>query len=712
MLRLCSSLIVLAGCASPTLQPDAADAAASNDAPAGEPDAGLVPGTTISVDDSGSWTVTFRDPAWTFGGSVGAAITNRRVTAATDAIGSYHETAFDYAGRQAAIRAYDERPLVAFRDIYPNTSTNTNPFPRISAYPALPHHLAYRDVEFGPHSFTELPPDSPWVFFDDMASAFVLSSADHFMNASAQKSPDGSISSGIDPSIAQLPAGFAHTTILVATRGINRAYDLWGGALTALSGKTLPPSDAAVELEYLGYWTDNGASYYYDYDHSRGYPGTLLAVRDEFRAQNLPLGYVQLDSWWYPKGVAQDWSDRTTGAYTLTAAPAVFPNGLAQFRSMLGLPLVVHSRWIDSSSPYRSRYQMSNDVSIDPQFWSDVAGSLAAAGVVTYEQDWLNQRALPLTNNLTDQDSFLDRMSAAMSAAGLSMQYCMPLPRHYLAGTRYRNLVTMRVSGDHFTPSKWVDFFYGSRLASALNVWPWADVFMSSEEGNLTLATLSGGIVGVGDALGAINATNLRKSVRPDGVIVKPDAPIVPLDRSFIDGALGHDHPVVAATHSEHGNLRASYVFAFAAGTARTATFSPAELGYSGPVFIYNFYQSAGRVSDPTAVYSEDVVNGRAYYVVAPIGPSGIAFLGDPDKYASLGRQRIVEWSDTGEVVARVAFAAGESSVTLHGYSATRPLVSADAGAASTPTWDAATGHFSFQVMPAANSEATIRLHD
>src|SRR5262249_24185071 len=156
--------------------------------------------------------------------------------------------------------------------------------------------------------------------------------------------------------------------------------------------------------------------------------------------------------------------------------------GLAAFRQSLGLPLVTHARWIDPASPYRAQYTMSHDVSTDPRFWTDLAANLHQAGVITYEQDWLNQRALPATDNLEDQEAFLDAMAAAMESAGLSMQYCMPLPRHYLQSTKYRNLVTTRVSGDRFGPNHWLQFFYASRLAGTLCVWPWADVFLSSEE--------------------------------------------------------------------------------------------------------------------------------------------------------------------------------------------------------------------------------------
>jgi len=110
--------------------------------------------------------------------------------------------------------------------------------------------------------------------------------------------------------------------------------------------------------------------------------------------------------------------------------------------------------------------------------------------------------------------------------------------------TEYNNVTTIRVSNDHFTRARWDEFLYASRLAGSLGVWPWADVFMSTEKYNLLLATLSAGIVGVGDPIGKINKGNLLHSVRADGVIVKPDTPVVPVDDLYIQDAKGLDSPI------------------------------------------------------------------------------------------------------------------------------------------------------------------------
>ena len=52
----------------------------------------------------------------------------------------------------------------------------------------------------------------------------------------------------------------------------------------------------------------------------------------------------------------------------------------------------------------------------------------------------------------------------------------------------------MPLSDDRFDRNRWDTFLYTSRFASALGVWPWSDVFMSSETNNLVLSVLSAGV--------------------------------------------------------------------------------------------------------------------------------------------------------------------------------------------------------------------------
>jgi hypothetical protein len=797
-----------------------------------------VSGTSVSVSATGDYTVTTTSPQYSFGGSLGHPVSDVRTSAGHDGAGSYREVSFDYVAggpRTSEIRAYDTAPVVRFATTYRGAEPNAEPFPALSSYPHLAHTESFTGC-FGSYQFGTVANagDSPWLFFDDRADGFMISPAANFPVARMTMGGGGALTSGIDPAITSLPAGFTQSTMLVVGTGVNSTYDTWGRAMTGVAGKTRPANDATTILDKLGYWTDNGASYYYKYEPDLGYAGTLEAVKKDWDAKGIPMGYMQLDSWFYPKGPNAQWNDNPEGEYRYEAAKDLFPDGLAAFHQQLGVPLVTHARWVDPSSPYRSEYKMSGNVVIDPRFWADRMAYLKNSGVTAYEQDWLCSHAQP-ANNLTDRSAFLDDMAAAASANGLDMQYCMPYPRDFLQTTLYDNLTNMRTSNDRFESSKWDAFLYASRFASALGVWPWSDVFMSTERSNLVLSTLSAGPVGVGDPLGKESATNLKQVARPDGVIVKPDAPAVPTDQTYIAEADGTDPPMVAATYSDHGALRDAYVFAYARGydtptpdtvyqaedatlhgavashdnggytgsgyadyqnasgdyvewnaqvptsgthtllfryanggstnrpldvtangahvatlnfaptggwtrwrdeavtlqlpagtstvratdtgssganidylgvsagtvtppSTQAATITPKKLGVAGDAYVYDYFTGQGQSVPAGQSVTEQVTPDGSYYVVAPVGRSGIAFLGDAGKYVSLGAKRIARLSDDGRVRAALTFAAGESTLTLHGYAPGEVLATVVNGAADPVSYDPQSGQFSVTV--------------
>ena len=666
-------------------------------------------GVAVSVGANGSFDITARVPAWRFGGEIGAVVANVTTGAGSDALGGYQEISFDFnvgGARHASIRSYSGRPAVAFTLVYPNGADAPTAFPVLSRYPQNPNHINYSGM-FAFPSFFAFTPDSPFVSFDKAANTFIVSPLANFMTAATAWDANSGIVSGMAQGITALPAGFTHQVILVFGQGINRTFDEWGLALTDFQGKTRPANDSDVSLARLGYWTDSGATYYYRTAPSLSYKDTLAAVKADFDRQGIPLGYAQLDSWFYPKGPKNDWTDGSGGIYSYTAAASLFGDNFKTFQQSLGVPLITHARWIDANSPYRQQYKMSGNVSIDPAYWSAVARYLGNAGVVTYEQDWLNEKAVT-DLNLTDPYAFLDNMAAAMAQQNITMQYCMATPRHLMQSTRYNNLTTARVSGDRFNPNVWTNFIYASRLAASLGIYPFTDVLMSSERDNLLLATLSAGPVGVGDAIGTVDGTSLRLAVRADGAIVKPDAPLTPIDSSFLNDARSLKAPIVASTFSAFGDLRTYYVFAYSQGTNTVSSFSPSDLGMTGLAYVYNTITEIGRLAGTHDVVSEPVADGRLYYVVAPVGPSGIAVLGDKGQFVSMGKKRIAGISDDGTVHLTVVFAGGETLRTIHGYAPDVPKVEALAGSVGPVAYDGTTQRFSFQVGPGTGPAASV----
>jgi hypothetical protein len=633
-----------------------------------------------------------------------------------DAVGNYEAVSATYlrGERTAEIRVYQPLPIALFRDDWNTAGQNQHPFPSFASLPGGLMKFSYQQKTFGIYKFGILGPEGPWSLFDNQGNVLLLSPADHFQASRMEESSEGGGDSRISQTIETLPAGFSHGTLVVFGKGMNETFTVWGNALLALGGKQRPTNDANVVLAKLGYWTDRGAKYYYKFEPQLGYRGTLLAVRDEFKKLGVTLGYMQLDSWWYPKGLKDRWDSVSSalpdGEDTYDADKELFPGGLSAFHQSLGLPMMTHARWISTASPYRERYKMSGNVIIDPNFWKSTAEYLADAGVVTYEQDWLDRNAQP-EMNLEDPREFLEDMSEAMRAKGITIQYCMPLPSHYMASTRYPNVQTIRPSNDRFDRDKWDSFLYDSRLASAVGLWPWTDVFFSNELPNLILGTLSAGPVGVGDALGETNAQHLSAVIRRDGVIVKPDTPLLPIDSMYASDATNPSAPMVAMSQTVFGGETVRYVFAYARSASEDAASVPlSSLEATGPVFAYDWGTHTGEVIPEGGSLRMKFEDGWDYQILSPLNPKGLALLGDTEKIVPLGKQRIRALEDRGTLTATIKFAQGEDVLTVSGYASQEPRFKALKGKLNKAAYDPQTKIFRAQVAPAGSGEAILRV--
>jgi hypothetical protein len=237
-------------------------------------------------------------------------------------------------------------------------------------------------------------------------------------------------------------------------------------------------------------------------------------------------------------------------------------------------------------------------------------------------------------------------------------------------------------------------------------------------------------MVGFGDEMGTENVDNLFKAVRTDGVIVKPDVPIMPVDSAYIAEANKEKRALVASTYTDHDGLRTEYVLAYRVPTpkkkatggkattqpagrlsdkevlepvqesdAQNAMFSLHDVGVSNPAYVYDFMtKSVTRLDPSIPVIAPLGDDGFNYYVIAEPGESGIAFLGDLGKWVSCGRQRIAEIHENGKRMSvKVVFAEGEKSVTLHGCSAS-PVTASAGGQDLNVAYDATSQHFTVDV--------------
>jgi hypothetical protein len=719
-------------------------------------------GVSIKVDSIGDFSINAGEPGWSYGGKIQGIVTEIIGPArgsdsnAVSTNGPFDELTvyyLDLAGGEwrMQIRAYRNIPSATLSFSPQHAVSNIQPYAVLTQFPIAPHHFSLGGWTraFGPLS--AMHADSPWVFFSDQFRASILSPASRPISQRQRwvddETQNGAIALEVDASNPILRAADVYTSVITFDQGIGNAFDRWGLTLTNLLGKRRPGNQADLSLVKPMLSTDAGATYYYVFDPALGYEGTLRAAISSAKAAGIPIGVVHFDSWWQLKGGNCDavensafasWKNHLNGAWKYVMDPALFlpinsENLEDGFVQNLG-PGMAHARWVDTCSPYRLPirdvtgnvtvpHPVSGNVVTDLGIWRRVAHTLSQSGMILFEPDFLTDIATA-ANTFEDEQS-LGAMAIAMAEKGINLQYCGPATRHFLLAFRYEMVHTIRVSIDRFDRSKWDQEMYGSMILKAGGVWPAVDNFLTTEKRNLLLAVLSAGPLALGDPIGRF--VPIPEAIRADGVILKPDMPMVPTDASFVaeaaaierSGSIGAEtaslHPVlpplVGHTYSDFGSSRMEYVFAYSRdqNMAMPVGFAPQELGFTGDVYVYDYFNRTGQRQAAAQRLEIPVDSQGSYFVVAPVGASQIAFLGDLSKFVPASRLRMPSFSDTGAITLTLQLKLGEK-ISLWLSAASAPSVSADHAAVSEPRLDSSTGLYEFAVSRGEGEQATIRI--
>ncbi len=573
-------------------------------------------------------------------------------------------------------------------------TTPSHEYPEIALPQPFQHVLTFTMEPMAPPTRSAIRTNGPLIVFSDDLDVVVFSPVDHPFETLVWFA-DGALHSGLEGELDVIPPGFTHEFLLVRGRGIGATVERWGAALRERLGGAAVDRYADLGLSRLGYWTDNGAVYYYATAPGRNEADTLLEVKRDADQRGIPFGYFQLDSWWYFKEASA--TGPFGGLVNWQPQPWMFPEGLTAFRERLGLPLVLHNRWFAPTNDYASRYEFVRgggdpDMAfpVDRGVFDEFMADAARWGAVTYEQDWLMAQfwGVPwLRQALGRAETWMANLANAAADAGLTVQLCMPGPAHFLDKPRHPNVTTARVSIDYLAGAPktmyWPAFHTTSMLAAAVGVWPFKDNFLSApgqrtlfdehqNEQEALVSALSGGMVGAGDGIGAADATLLRRTCRADGVLLKPDRPATPIDAMF----LPHQRPYTVSTFSDRSGLgRWTYLAAYALwrgdDVRRFLDGLFSFIDYGRPIddlFVLPDELRAWDVDlardldirEPMVAYdwrrgTATVVEGAFalevrgkpfdfdYVVLAPILENGLALIGEAEKFVTLADRRFTD---------------------------------------------------------------------
>ena len=545
----------------------------------------------------------------------------------------------------------------------------------------------------------------------------------------------GTVRCGWHGDLDGVPAGFATELAVLAGAGPRPCLDVWAGLLLSRAGCVRPGRWPDAVGSRLSYWTDNGSAYWYRTEPGLDPAGSVVAAVDDLVDRGVPIGSVQLDSWFYPHEElrpfdTEEWVVPPTAMTAWEERDDVLPDGIAALRRRLGdRPLVAHTRHLASSAPIAGEVPVYVDgpyaapaTAAAYERWLD---QCLAWGVETFEHDWLVEvffGVRPLRERPGRARAWQEGIDRAARERGITLQWCMATPADFAQTVTLSQVTSVRTCGDHgyiATPGQlWAWFCTTNALARALRLMPFKDVFRTDPEvadahgePEALLSALSTGPVGLGDRAGRHDTALALRTCRADGLLIKPHTPIAATGRSMLANTGFRDHLMVAECYSDHPAGRWSYALALHANPSEGSIDDEivfADLGDSAPSGDVVVWDWRHRTATPLGADGRWPVSLAreewAYLVLAPVLRPGLAVIGDTSKFVTAGDAR-TEISVIDGGVRMVVKGAGET-VTVTGWSATAPTSEGRA-----VHHDQATGVWTLAVEVPSRGWDTVDLH-
>jgi hypothetical protein len=541
------------------------------------------------------------------------------------------------------------------------------------------------------------------VLADEGRNAIVLSPFENYLAATQQTSPlairsgraTSVINCGIEGLVNEIPAGFEHKHILVAGEGVHNTFQKWGKALLKRTGKPVPSKYADDVMKYFVYLDDYGA-YYREHNFQeegyRAYEDIVLGLEKEARAHNVRIGtyfVLDTDQIRYQEGLFEP-------------QPALFPHGIQWLHAQLGKPLQCYILWLAPGGPYREQYPFVEtdrtpgpwktspptlgDVFYSLDYWRYTAKKIASWGAISLQHDFISnyEGDAVMMANPDKMNTYFKSIAQALQEQGMTMHYCMQRTRNVLESTENPVMVSLQGSHDHHVkirpPTReedrndafvWKHLLFASAFYGSVGIWPSRDNIQTVADPNafedLLLANLMGGSIELGHRIGEANWELLKKVYREaDGLVLKPDRPIAPLDRCYLDGS------AVGYTESNISGKRWYYVLSLPPA-GYLAQFSPSDVGAAGVWAVFDWDRKTVSVREAGSPINLLREAKHQYFVLAPILENGMAVIGDPDKFITMADQRIASVESSSKSVRVGVISSPEMNATVVGYAAQRP---------------------------------------
>eukprot|EP01043_Picozoa_sp_COSAG02_P038845 COSAG02_NODE_3026_length_7517_cov_4.200593_4_plen_981_part_00 len=415
----------------------------------------------------------------------------------------------------------------------------------------------------------------------DHPPAVVLSPANEFDVARLMHQVDGGagmtrIVAGVQGMITALPANFTLRFVLSGREGVNAAMAGWGKTMQLMHGTRKFSLEEDTLSRQIHYVNDNGANYCYCHWWPKCESAgdcvpmhvTLTQLKAYHRSIGLRVGHYHLDPFWWSQ---EPFGGCGRGATAVNMSASAW-HFAGQQIGTLGLDMQLIVKYINGTdNVYASEYSFDTKQVVGQdayRFYHWLFGyhynvsnlrSLVWDGL---DEVWLSSDER--VTSVTEQTLWHAGFATAATEYGLPIRVDMSQPSDTLASVLYTSHTVGRCMPDA-TPGDqdaWQDIAGNSLFLAALGVRPMMDVLWSESiqpgnpynenrpnvEHDFIFTTLSTGPLGIGDMINHSNMSLISAAIRSDGVILKPSAAALRLDRCYNVPYSSASSPLDAAT--------------------------------------------------------------------------------------------------------------------------------------------------------------------
>nr|KAG5688829.1 hypothetical protein BaRGS_017061 [Batillaria attramentaria] len=412
-----------------------------------------------------------------------------------------------------------------------------------------------------------------------------------FMSASRSQDEDSRVNWGVMGGVEVVPKQFQYDTIVFyGDQGINQVFSEWGQLMRFYYDKADDYRDSDMTLNYLGYWTDGGAYYYYNTEPHKNYEQTILDVKNYTDSVNIP--------------------------YRSSQTPYAKDNG----------------------GPYNFIVEKEKAIPQDLDWLNrEFADMNATLSTVDVARTWLLQMGeAARATGLTIQYC-MSNPRHAMQSLEIPVVTQARVSGDYRAGSDQWQIGEASIFADAMGIAPFKDTFW------TIKVQPGNTYKREEPNGELQamVSTLSMGPVGPSDMIGHTNVSMLMQCCRADGLVLRPSKPATAIDKQFWQkawgGNIGPDGEVWT-TYSQIGD-RWTFGIILAADLRNTFNITPTDAGEDQPIFLTNW--NCNR--NPFCVY----YTGPVFR----IGNDNIVLYGEEYKFVPMSRGRVANLDVQSDVI-------------------------------------------------------------